>query len=164
MSDSNTVITGARTKYERISALSEKHTLEITRTPENWRNFLASATAVYKYQWADQVLIHAQRPDTSACASMQMWNETFGRWVTRGSKGIALIDRSGPTSQLKYVFDIRQTRESQAATRRPYIWRMGEEHEQSVLETLKDNYGNHGETVKEQIKCVIEATAKGSIS
>ena len=96
-------------KFERISALSLETTQHLTETPESWMRFLRSAAWLYKYSFPDQVLISAQRPDATACASLELWNTVFNRWVNRGAKGIALIDDSGDRPHLRHVFDVSDT-------------------------------------------------------
>ena len=133
-------------KLERISELSESHTLALTHDAASWANFLDSAANMYKYGFTDQVLIHAQRPDATACASMQLWNDTMHRWIKKGSKGIALIDdgagQDNPSLRLKYVFDIADT-DGRDGARPPYIWKMKPEHEELVAETLETAYEGH---------------------
>ena len=96
-------------KFERISALITETTHHLTDTPEAWMRFLDSAAWFYKYSFADQVLIFAQRPDATACAELELWNRVFNRWVNRGAKGIALIDDSGDRPHLRHVFDVKDT-------------------------------------------------------
>ena len=96
-------------KFERISAMSAETIEHLTETPEAWMRFLKSAARNYKYSFADQVLISAQRPDATACAPIELWNSVFKRWVNKGAKGIALIDDSGGEQHLRHVFDISDT-------------------------------------------------------
>ena len=115
------------------------HMAEVTKDAENWASFLSLAARMYKYSFVDQVLIHAQRPDAIACASFDFWNSRMQRWVKRGSKGIALIDRTNPQNpRLKYVFDIQDTSQSRSNTATPYIWRMEQEHRPHVKKTLAE--------------------------
>ena len=111
------------TKLERINDLSEQTEKAVIRTQENWTAYLRTATQVYKYPFSDQLLIHAQRPDATACASIQFWNKRMKRWVNRGAKGIALLDDSGAKLRLKYVFDVRDTHPIRGAPD-PYFWQM----------------------------------------
>jgi hypothetical protein len=165
MSDNNIAL--ARTKYERISELSERLTLEIPRDAAGWAGFLATAAAMYTDPWADQVMIHAQRPDAAACADMRTWNETFGRYVKRGARGIALIDRDSHAPRLRYVFDISDTVEAanpQRQTRQPYVWRMWPHHAPAVREMLRYVYGGDMmKSTREQIAGAIESLMEGSL-
>lgn len=149
-----------KNKLTKISDLAQENTLSITQSAENWTGFLDSAAKMYKYTFADQVLIHAQRPDATACAAMPLWNNAFNRWVKKGSTGIALIDRSGEEPRLKYVFDVADTRGRENA-RPPYIWQMNPEHEASVSEMLKIAYNNYaqGNNLKEQITTLAKTLA-----
>jgi hypothetical protein len=116
--------------------MSESHTLALTHDATSWANFLDSAAKMYKYPFADQVLIHAQRPDATACAAMELWNDTFQRRIKRGSKGIALLDDDAQKVHLKYVFDVADT----YGAKLPYIWTMEPEHEAAVSDALKAAY------------------------
>ena len=121
-------------KLERISALSTETTRHLTDTPETWMRFLDSAAWFYKYSFADQVLIAAQRPDATACAELELWNRVFNRWVNRGAKGIALIDDSGDRPHLRYVFDVKDTNNRYgAAELRDRIIGVEERHIRKVL-------------------------------
>lgn len=97
------------TKLQRMSELSIQTTNGLTHSIDTWLRFLDSAAWLYKYPFHEQVLIHAQRPDAKACASMELWNNTFRRWVIKGAKGIALIDDSEDKLKLRYVFDVSDT-------------------------------------------------------
>ena len=88
-------------KLQFYSALAEQTINDLTAKRGNWTQFLESAARLYKYPFQDQLMIHAQRPDATACAELELWNEQFDRWVRRGSKGIALIDDSGSYPRLK---------------------------------------------------------------
>ena len=92
-------------KYKLISALAEETAKEVVRNEESWRRYLNTASGLYKYPFKEQLLIYAQRPDATACASIEIWNEKMHCWVNKGAKGIALIDEDS-FSGLKYVFDI----------------------------------------------------------
>ncbi|SDL76704.1 hypothetical protein SAMN04487833_1316 [Sarcina sp. DSM 11001] len=83
-------------RYNDIRALAESHAAEISRSVQAWTGYLDTAATLYRYDFPETLLIHAQRPDATACAEMEIWNNRMGRWVNRGSKGIALIDDSGP--------------------------------------------------------------------
>ena len=127
------------TKYQYMAALSEHTAKEITSNPIRWISFLNTASSVYKYPFSDQLMIYAQRPDTPACASMEIWNNKMNRWVNRGAKGIALIDDSGAKPQLKYVFDIRDTHLGRWG-KTPYLWRLQEEHIEIIRDHLIEAY------------------------
>ena len=96
-------------KYQLISALSERVASDVTRSPVHWMEYLNTASRLYRYPFHEQLLIYAQRPDATACASLELWNNKMGRWVNRGAKGIALIDDSTDLPRLKYVFDVSDT-------------------------------------------------------
>ena len=89
-----------------MEQLSDEVASDISVSPDNWMRFLDTASRVYKYTFPQQLLIYAQRPDATACASMEIWNKKMFRWVKKGSKGIALIDTSGDRNRLRYVFDV----------------------------------------------------------
>jgi hypothetical protein len=125
-----------REKLDAISEMSESHTLALTHNAESWAKFLDSAAKMYKYPFADQVLIHAQRPEATACASMDLWNNTFQRRIKKGAKGIALFDDGAQRVHLKYVFDVADT----YGVKPPYVWKMKPEHETAVSEALKAAY------------------------
>ena len=93
-------------KYNLISALAEQTAVKVTRNETEWLKYLDTSSNLYKYQFNEQILIYAQRPDAKACATIELWNEKLSRWVNKGSKGIALIDESSEWPKLKYVFDI----------------------------------------------------------
>ena len=92
-----------------IRGLAEYEAKAVTSSPRDWMGYLDTAAKLYRYSFPDTLLIHAQRPDATACASLELWNGKMNRWVNRGAKGIALIDDTGPTRRLRYVFDISDT-------------------------------------------------------
>ena len=94
------------TKYQEIATLAEKTAGEITKDKQSWMSYLTTAARLYKYPFKEQLLIHAQRPNATACASMKIWNEKMYCWVSKGAKGIALIDEDSKQPRLKYVFDV----------------------------------------------------------
>ena len=128
-------------KLQRVSELAGQTAKNVTRDVDGWKSYLAVAARLYKYPFDEQLLIYAQRPDATACASMELWNGTMKRWVKPGSKGIALIrkDRRGKPS-LEYVFDYADTRPVREA-REPYLWQMRKEHRNPVLTALRQRYG-----------------------
>ena len=123
----------------KVSELSELTTYNITRTPENWMGFLDTASRIYKYPFNEQVLIHAQKPNATACASIEIWNKKMHRWVNRGSTGIALIDDTGTRLKLKYVFDIADTHPGRDG-RMPFLWEMKPEYKNEILNHLANTY------------------------
>ncbi|MCI6868021.1 MAG: hypothetical protein MR871_08740 [Lachnospiraceae bacterium] len=129
-------------KYDMISALAEYTAKELVRNEESWRAYLNTASRLYKYPFKEQLLIYAQRPDATACASIDIWNEKMHCWVNKGAKGIALIDEDGNTySGLKYVFDISDVHKARRIGRFPHLWEMREEHAEAVLDRLERIYG-----------------------
>lgn len=127
------------TKLQLITELSERTTQKLTDTHVNWTAFLRTAAWNYKYSFAEQIQIHAQRPDATACASIELWNEKLRRWVNRGAKGIALIDDSREKLVLRYVFDISDT--SNRYGEAVYLWTMSDRYEESVTEALENAFG-----------------------
>jgi N12 class adenine-specific DNA methylase len=105
--------------------------------------YLDTAAKLYRYPFSDTLLIHAQRPDATACVSLEAWNQRMGRWVNRGAKGIALIDDTGPRRQLRYVFDVSDTHMVKGG-RTPNLWQLQKEQEEAVLDHLADAYGLEG--------------------
>jgi len=116
---------------------------QITGSYRGWTGFLTTAARLYKYPYAEQVMIHAQRPDATACAEYDFWNEKMGRYVRRGSKGIALIDSSGERPRLRYVFDVSDTGGREFPKSR-YLWEYREEHADAVSAMLESRYGVDG--------------------
>ena len=129
-------------KYDLISALSAETSREVARNEESWKKYLNTASRLYKYPFKDQLLIYAQRPDATACASIEIWNEKMHCWVNKGAKGIALIDEEGsPYTGLRYVFDISDVHKARRIGRFPQLWEMREEHQEAVLDRLEGIYG-----------------------
>ena len=128
-------------KYKLISALAEETAKEVVRNEENWRRYLNTASRLYKYPFKEQLLIYAQRPDATACASIEIWNEKMHCWVNKGAKGIALIDEDS-FSGLKYVFDISDVHKARRIGQFPNLWEMREEHMEAVLSRLEKTYGD----------------------
>lgn len=125
---------------QSILQLIDSTTEQITRSKQNWTAFLRTAAQLYKYPYAEQVMIYAQRPDAKACAEYDLWNRRMGRYVRRGSKGIALIDSSGDRPKLKYVFDISDTGGREHSLR-PLLWELRLEHEDAVSDALHNRFG-----------------------
>ena len=129
-------------KYQMISALADYTAGEITNSGKEWGDFLTTAGRMYKYPFEDQILIYAQRPGATACASMEIWNEKMMCWVNKGARGIALIDRDyGAGHRLKYVFDVADVSESWYGGRKPVLWEMRERDREGVLQQLEETYG-----------------------
>ena len=128
-------------KYKLISALAEETAKEVVRNEESWRRYLNTASGLYKYPFKEQLLIYAQRPDATACASIEIWNEKMHCWVNKGAKGIALIDEDS-FSGLKYVFDISDVHKARRIGQFPNLWEMREEHMEAVISRLEKTYGD----------------------
>lgn len=128
-------------KYKLISALAEEIAKEVVRNEESWRRYLNTASRLYKYPFKEQLLIYAQRPDATACASIEIWNEKMHCWVNKGAKGIALIDEDS-FSGLKYVFDISDVHKARRIGQFPNLWEMREEHMEAVISRLEKTYGD----------------------
>jgi len=127
-------------KYKYYSFIAEKTIEDLISKRGYWYRFLETSARLYKYPFPDQLLIFAQRPDTIACASIEVWNDTFGRWVMRGSKGIALQDNTWSTPRLKYVFDVADTEPLRLNARPVKLWEMLPEHREPVLIELAKSY------------------------
>jgi len=130
------------TKLERISRLAHDATLSVTSSPDHWKAFLDSAAWLYKYPFRDQVLIHAQKPEATACAEIGMWNERLHRWVNEGAKGIALIDTSDEKPHLRYVFDVSDTNSRQNVPLK--LWQPTQEMHARISEELENSFGDLG--------------------
>ena len=129
-------------KYELISKLAEETAKEVVKNGETWKRYLDTAARIYKYPFQEQLLIYAQRPDATACASIDIWNSRrFNCWVNKGAKGIALIDEDAPRPRLKYVFDISDIHKARRIGRTPYLWQMEPEHQETVIDHLEHIYG-----------------------
>ena len=132
------------TKLERISRLALETSRSITSSTQHWKRFLDSAAWLYKYSFQDQVLIHAQKPEATACAEIGLWNERLHRWVNRGAKGIALIDTSEEKPHLRYVFDVSDTNSRQNI---PFsLWQAKPEMYPRIAEELQNSFGELGDT------------------
>ena len=130
------------TKLQMMSELAAQTTERLTQSIDNWTSFLDSAAWLYKYPFHEQVLIHAQRPDATACAPIELWNGTFRRWVNKGSKGIAIIDDSGQKPTLRYVFDVSDTNTRYNV---PFsLWQTRPEYEAQIVEELQNHFGDIG--------------------
>ena len=124
---------------QQYHQLANRMAAQITGSYQSWTDFLTTAARLYKYPYHEQLMIYAQRPEATACADYELWNKRMGRYVRRGAKGIALIDHSGDTPKLKYVFDVADTRGTEHS-RSPYLWEFHPEHEQVVSDSLELQY------------------------
>ena len=111
-------------KTQEYLNLAQQTAKELTRYWENWTDYLTTASRLYKYSYADQLMIYAQRPDATACASFDLWNDRMNRYIRRGSKGIALLDQSSSVPRLHYVFDVSDTG-VRRNSRDPDMWQLG---------------------------------------
>jgi len=129
-----------------VKELSRQSAKDVTKTPENWMNYLDTASRVYRYSFSEQLLIHAQRPQATACASLEIWNQKMFRWIKRGSKGIALIDTRFERTKLRYVFDIADTYKQRNIGRDPYLWNLRSEDRNTVQEYVENHFQLSEET------------------
>ena len=137
-------------KTEEYLALAQRTANGLTRYWESWTDYLTTASRLYKYPFADQLMIYAQRPDATACASFDIWNNRMNRYVRRGSKGIALLDQSSSVPRLHYVFDVSDTG-VRRNSRDPEVWQYNDDLKQPVSEMLAATYGISGERISQQL-------------
>ena len=137
-------------KTEEYLALAQRTANGLTRYWESWTDYLTTASRLYKYPFADQLMIYAQRPDATACADYDVWNNRMNRYVRRGAKGIALLDESSGFPRLHYVFDVSDTG-VRRNSRDPEVWQLGPDLVQPVSEMLSKTYGISGERVSQQL-------------
>ena len=137
-------------KTEEYLALVQRTANGLTRYWESWTDYLTTASRLYKYSFADQLMIYAQRPDATACADYDIWNNRMNRYVRRGSKGIALLDQSSSVPRLHYVFDVSDTG-VRRNSRDPEVWQLNDDLFQPVSEMLAQEYGIHHERLSQQI-------------
>ena len=137
-------------KTEEYLALAQRTANGLTRYWESWTDYLTTASRLYKYPFADQLMIYAQRPDATACADYDVWNSRMNRYVRRGAKGIALLDESSGFPRLHYVFDVSDTG-VRRNSRDPEVWQLGPDLVQPVSEMLAATYGISGERVSQQL-------------
>ena len=137
-------------KTEEYLALAQRTANGLTRYWESWTDYLTTASRLYKYSFADQLMIYAQRPDATACADFDIWNNRMNRYVRRGSKGIALLDESSGFPRLHYVFDVSDTG-VRRNSRDPEVWQLNDDLFQPVSEMLAQEYGIHHERLSQQI-------------
>ena len=139
--------------------LAEQTARSLTNSYESWTGFLETSSRLYKYDYQDQLMIYAQRPEATACASYELWNNTMHRYVRRGSKGIALLSMSGGRMDVRYVFDVADTGR-RASSRDPYLWQLEPHHEQAISESLAARFGisaDHG--LVHQIESIAQEAA-----
>ena len=137
-------------KTEEYLALAQRTANGLTRYWESWTDYLTTASRLYKYPFADQLMICAQRPDATACADFDIWNNRMNRYVRRGAKGIALLDESSGFSRLHYVFDVSDTAPRRNALY-PDLWQINESLKEPVRSMLAENYGVHSESFGQQL-------------
>ena len=130
-------------KTQFYAQLAAETAGRLTESLQAWTAFLETSARLYKYPYYEQLLIFAQKPGATACAGYEVWNDTMHRYVRRGSKGIALIDSSGDTPRMKYVFDVSDTGGG-ANARRPFLWEYRPEHQNSVTAALEQRFGQAG--------------------
>ena len=126
-------------KLQDIRDLAQEHAVSVSGSPRDWMDYMDTASRLYRYSFSDQLLIHAQHPEATACASLKLWNEKMFRWVNRGARGIALLDETGQHTRLRYVFDISDTH-MVAGGRSPYLWQMQEHQREEILTHLAEVY------------------------
>ena len=137
-------------KTEFYRQMADHVATQLTGSWQEWAGFLTTAARLYKYPFHEQLLIYAQRPDATACAEYDLWNEKMGRYVRRGSKGIALVDDSGDKPRLRYVFDITDTG-TREHSRTPWLWKLEEQHRDSVSAMLERTYEVGGDDLAGQL-------------
>ena len=137
-------------KAEFYRQMAEQVSTRLVGSWQEWTAFLTTAARLYKYPFHEQMMIYAQRPDATACAEYDLWNEKMGRYVRRGSKGIALVDDSGDKPRLRYVFDISDTG-TREHSRTPWLWQLEEQHIGPVSAMLECNYGVAGDDLAQQL-------------
>ena len=147
-------------KYQEYRQMADTAERQLTSSYKSWTQFLRTAARLYKYPYNEQVMIHAQRPDATACAEYDFWNKKMGRFVRRGSTGIALIDTSGQKPQLRYVFDVADTGEREHS-RPVHLWQFRAEHEDAIAATLERSYDvSGGDGIIEQMESAAAQLAR----
>ena len=145
-------------KTEFYRQMADHVATQLTGSWQEWAGFLTTAARLYKYPFHEQLLIYAQRPDATACAEYDLWNEKMGRYVRRGSKGIALVDDSGDRPRLRYVFDVSDTG-TREHSRTPWLWKMEEAYQEPVSAMLERNYEVSGDNLAQQLEAVAHKLA-----
>lgn len=138
-------------KVQFYSAMASYTATHLTDSWQRWTAFLTTASRLYKYPFHEQLMIFAQRPDATACAEYDLWNDTMRRYVRRGSKGIALVDNSREKPRLRYVFDISDTG-LRKNSRHPFLWELRPEHEAAVAQALAERFGTPKTTWRNSLK------------
>lgn len=146
-------------KAQAYAELAEETAKSLTGSLANWTGFLTTVGRLYKYPYHEQLMIYAQRPDATACAEYDLWNNKMNRYIRRGSKGIALLDPDEDRMKLKYVFDVSDTggREN---SRRPFLWEMQEHHKEPILEMLKDRFDSEDSTLSDAFYNIARSLSK----
>ena len=147
------------TKAEQYAQMADQVARQLTGSWQEWAGFLTTAARLYKYPFHEQMMIYAQRPDATACAEYDLWNNRMGRYVRRGSKGIALVNDSGDRPRLRYVFDISDTG-TREHSRTPWLWTLNEEHTAPVMAMLEHNYDVSGGDLAQQLADVAAKLAE----
>ena len=147
------------TKAEMYAQMAEKVAVQLTGSWQEWAGFLTTAARLYKYPFHEQLMIYAQRPDATACAEYDLWNDRMGRYVRRGSKGIALVDDSGDRPRLRYVFDISDTG-TREHSRTPWLWQLEERHIGPLSAMLERNYDVSSNDLAQQLADVAAKLAE----
>ena len=147
------------TKAEMYAQMAEKVAVQLTGSWQEWAGFLTTAARLYKYPFHEQLMIYAQRPDATACAEYDLWNDRMGRYVRRGSKGIALVDDSGDRPRLRYVFDISDTG-TREQSRTPWLWQLEERHIGPLSAMLERNYDVSSNDLAQQLADVAAKLAE----
>ena len=145
-------------KTEFYRQMADHVATQLTGSWQEWAGFLTTAARLYKYPFHEQLLIYAQRPDATACAEYDLWNEKLGRYVRRGSKGIALVDDSGDRPRLRYVFDVSDTG-TREHSRTPWLWKMEEAYQEPVSAMLDHTYEVGGDNLAQQLEAVAHKLA-----
>ena len=141
-------------KVQLYAQMADRTAEQITGSYQKWTAFLTTAARLYKYPYNEQLMIFAQRPDATACAEYDLWNDTMRRYVRRGSKGIALVDNSREKPRLRYVFDISDTG-LRKNSRHPFLWELRPEHEAAVAQALAERFGTPPENnLAEQLESI----------
>ena len=147
------------TKAEQYAQMADQVARQLTGSWQEWAGFLTTAARLYKYPFHEQMMIYAQRPDATACAEYDLWNNRMGRYVRRGSKGIALVDDSGDRPRLRYVFDISDTG-TREHSRTPWLWQLEERHIEPVSAMLERNYDVGSNDLAQQLADVAAKLAE----
>ena len=153
-------------KLQMVTEFSYHKTLELSSVRGNWQRYLKTAARIYKYPFRDQLLIHAQHPDATACATIEFWNKKMDRWVNKGTSGIALLDDSGFKTRLKYVFDVSDTHPGRYRPQEPQLWQMQPAYEAAVLESISNTFEverEAGASFVEQICAMSQVIAEDNL-